>query len=118
MKLPNCENVIVDPAKVLDYLLNPKHPCGAGKARFFSEFGFCIERWKQLAEALREHGWTHDVALKQETGFGPRYVVQGELDTPVGLRPNVRTIWQLDQGAMAPRLITAYPLEEKHDQRT
>jgi len=66
-----------------------------------------------LAEALREHGRMHEVARISETGFGPRYAVEGELSTPDGRRPRVRTDWQRDQSAVAPRLISAYPLELK-----
>ena len=66
-----------------------------------------------MAEALREHGRRHEVARVHETGFGPRYVIEGELNTPIGRRPRVRTVWQMDEGAVAPRLISAYPLEAK-----
>jgi len=64
-----------------------------------------------LAEALREHRRTHDIVRAHETGFGMRYIVEGELNTPLGRRPGVRTVWQFDEGTIAPRLITAYPLE-------
>jgi len=50
------------------------------------------------------------VSRTWETGFGPRYEVEGELAAPDGRRPRVRTIWQVDHGEIAPRLITAYPL--------
>ena len=113
MKLPNPDGLIVERAKIADYLLNPAHRYGASKARFFSEFGFHLERWEILAEAFCEHGRSHDVARVRETGFGPRYVVEGELHTPAGRRPLVRTVWQMDDGTVAPRLISAYPLEEK-----
>lgn len=46
-----------------------------------------------------------------ETGFGPRYQVDGKLPTPDGRGPRIRTVWQRDKGQLAPRLITAYPLE-------
>jgi Domain of unknown function (DUF4258) len=48
-----------------------------------------------LADALREHGRTHEVTSQQKTGFGPRYVVEGELNTPTSCRPRVRTVWHL-----------------------
>ena len=83
----------------------------AGKARFFAHFGFRMAAWEQLAQALSEHGQTHDVTKTRETGFGPRYEVEGKLNCPNGRRPQVRSVWQLDQGAVAPRLLTAYPLE-------
>jgi len=113
MKLPNPDKLVVEREKIVDYLLNPSHRYGASKARFFIGFGFRIEEWEQLAEALREHGRRHEAARVRETGFGPRYVVDGELNTPRGRRPLVRTIWQMDEEAVAPRLISAYPLEAK-----
>jgi hypothetical protein len=103
--------LVVEQEKVVDYLLNPFHRYGASKARFFGEFGFRVEEWQRLSEALLEQGCAHDVVMIHETGFGPRYVVDGELDTPRGRRPHVRTVWQLDNGAQVLRLITAYPLE-------
>jgi hypothetical protein len=51
------------------------------------------------------------VTKAKETGFGPRYEVEGELETPDGRRPRVRTVWQVDEGQQAPRLITAHPIE-------
>jgi hypothetical protein len=113
MKLPNAKDALVEREKIADYLLNPAHRYGASKARFFNEFGFRLEDWKILAEALREHGQTYDVANVHETGFGPRYVVEGQLNTPIRRSPRVRTVWQMDKGAVAPRLISAYPLEAK-----
>jgi hypothetical protein len=71
MKLPNPDKLIVDHEKITDYLLNVGHRYGANKARFFAQFGFRIENWEQLADALREHGRTHEVMRQQETGFGP-----------------------------------------------
>ena len=112
MKLPNPDKLLVEREKIADYLLNPAHRYGAGKARSFTGLGFRIEEWERLAGALREHGRTHDVAGTRETGFGPRYVVEGILKAPDGRCPRVRTVWQMDEGAIAPRLITAYPLED------
>jgi hypothetical protein len=37
--------------------------------------------------------------------------VEAEIEAPDGRRPRVRTVWQLDKGQIAPRLITAYPLD-------
>ena len=113
MKLPNADQLVIEREKIVEYLLNPAHRYGASKARFFSEFGCQVEKWEILADALREHGRRHEVARVQETGFGPRYLIEGELHTPIGRRPRVRTVWQMEEGAVAPRLISAYPLEAK-----
>jgi hypothetical protein len=112
MKLPNEHLAIVEQEKICGYLLNSQHRYGASKARFFMEFGFTLESWQMLADALLEHGRQHEVSKEKETGFGPRYEVDGKLVAPDGRRPRVRTVWQIDEGNTAPRLITAYPLEE------
>jgi len=62
---------------------------------------------------LREHGQKHDVTKTREAGFGPRYEVEGRLSCPNGRRPRLRSAWQLDEGAVAARLLTAYPLESE-----
>lgn len=112
MKLPNVEHIVVEKEKIAEYLLNPTHRYGASKARFFALFGFSAETWEILAKALRDHGQQNDVSKVKQTVFGPRYEVEGTLRAPDGRRPRVRTVWQLDKGQIAPRLITAYPLEE------
>ncbi|MFH0341636.1 MAG: DUF6883 domain-containing protein [Chromatiales bacterium] len=112
MKLPNANLAIIEEAKVIDYLLNQKHRFGASKARFFGQFGFRPEKWEDLAAALRKHGRQNEVTKVRETGSGPRYEVEGESTTPDGRRSRVRTVWQVDDGEIAPRLITAYPLEQ------
>jgi uncharacterized protein DUF6883 len=110
MKLPNAHLAVVEREKIIEYLLNPGHRYGASKARFFAQFGFRFESWTILAAALREHGQRHEVTKTKETGFGPRYGVEGELIAADGRRPRIRTVWQVDKGDIAPRLITAYPL--------
>jgi hypothetical protein len=111
MKLQNRNQLIVEREKIVGYLLNVTHRYGASKARFFGGFGFRRENWEQLANALREHGQRHEIVKVRKTPFGPRYEVEGPLSTPSGRIPRVRTVWQWDRGELAPRLITAYPLE-------
>lgn len=111
MRLPNAEAAVVEREKIASYLLNRTHRYGASKAAFFRRFGFRLEGWEMLAESLRKHGQTHEVAKLKGTPFGPRYEVEGDLPTPDGRRPRLRTVWQLDKGCVAPRLTTAYPLE-------
>jgi hypothetical protein len=41
--------------------------------------------------------------------MGEKYVLEGLLETPGGKRPPVRTVWIIDAGLTAPRLVTAYP---------
>ena len=115
MKLPNAARAAVEEEKIKEYLLNLSHRYGASKARFFLSHGFRLEEWQTFAEALRKHGQTHDVSRTKETQFGPRYEIEGELDAPGGRKLRVMTVWQMDEGQLAPRLITAYPLKVQHD---
>jgi hypothetical protein len=108
--LPNADKAIVERDKILSYLMNIEHRIGASKAPFFGSFGFSAEKWEQLAKALLVHGQTHEVKRVRETDFGPRYEIEGTLKTPDGRAPFIRSVWQFDKGAVAPRLITAYPL--------
>ena len=110
MKLPNAHLAVVEERKITEYLLSESHRFGASKARFFAAFGFTVTSWRVFAEALREHARVGDVASTTETGFGSRFEVDGPLTAPDGRRPRVRTVWQVDAGVVAPRLITAYPL--------
>ena len=112
MKLPNAGKAVVEREKIADYLLNPAHRYGASKARFFLAFGFSLDNWEVLAAALLAHGRTHPVKRVHETSFGPRYEVEGRLQAADGRSPRLRTVWQWDRGAVAPRLITAYPLDD------
>ena len=113
MKLPSLEAAIVPRAKVEDYLLNLEHPIGGGKAKFFMRFGFTRERWQTLAAALRQHAHSNEVTQELADDEGRVFVIEGELSAPDGRRPQLRAIWLLELGHLAPRFITAYPL--RHD---
>ena len=67
MKLQNPDRLRVDSEKVVAYLLSPSHPHGRGKASFFVRFGFRVEDWELLAEALRTHGASRQVAKTVES---------------------------------------------------
>jgi len=49
MKLPSAHLALVDPEKIVDYLLNPAHPDNGGKAAFFVALGFSRDQWQPLA---------------------------------------------------------------------
>ena len=110
MRLPNAPLARVDEEKITQYLLQPNHPTGRTKARFFSQFGFRAEQWWVFAAALRSHGARHEVVRVVDTDYGMRYSVDGTIETPDGRSPGVRTVWQVDWEDGGPRLVTAYPL--------
>lgn len=107
--LPDGANAQVDRSKITGYLLSLEHPDGRGKAEFFMRFGFRLERWELLAEALREAGRSNPVTNVAQSRHGTRYTVDGPIQAPDGRRPIVRTVWIVESGN-PPRLITAHPL--------
>lgn len=113
--LPHAVSAYAERAKVVSYLLNPAHPDGRGKNDFFRSFGFAPDRWQVLAEALQEVARANLVKDEVVTEFGTNYVVEGEMETPVGRRVWVRTVWEITPEKPAPRLVTAYPGKAEHD---
>ena len=107
--LPNAYRARVDREKIIEYLLCESHPDGRAKAVFFVKFGFRVEQWEILAESLRKHGMTNPVAKIVSSEYGVSYCVEGPIETPGGARPNIRTVWIIEEGISEPRLITAYP---------
>jgi len=111
MKLPNADRAVVERDKIVDYLLNPAHPDNGGKAAFFMAFGYNLDEWRLLANALCRLVASVEVAKSVETVHGTKYVVDGAMETPSGLTIGVRTIWIVDRGLDRPRMVTAYPCE-------
>jgi len=110
LKLPDAEQAVVAREKITDYLLSESNVRGRDKNRFLRRFGFHPDRWPELAAALHQHGASGEVSRIVETPHGPRYYVEGSIETPDGRHPRIRTVWQFDRGRAYPRLITAHPL--------
>lgn len=114
VKLRNAHLAIVDRSKVLDYLLNDAHPDNGGKARFFVSLGFSREDPEHLVNAFRDLAEHGEVVHSRESVHGVKYVVDGWLPahTEESRRKPVRTVWIIDHGGDAPRLVTAYRRKE------
>jgi hypothetical protein len=106
--LPGVELARVDRERITAYLLEPAN--SRGKAAFFLGFGFVGAQWADFAAALKQHAVAHPVVSVVESRWGIRYSVDGPLDTPSGRTPQVRTVWIVERGRDAPRLITAHPV--------
>ena len=100
----------VRPEKVVDYLLNPAHPHGGPKARFFMAFGFSADRPQELVDALAGH-FIDKVPhrLIQTPGKAPRIMFEGRIQSPDSRNPRVRTVWWIDDELVG-RFVTAVPL--------
>lgn len=111
MKLPYSDRLEISQTKVAQYLLSSTHRAGRGKARFFSAFGFQASSWEMLAQTLQQHAKDNVVLQTEETPFGIRYVIEGPLIAPNGRELQIRAVWFIDTGSVAPRFVTAYPLK-------
>jgi hypothetical protein len=65
---------------------------------------------KKLAES-------NDVKNATESPHGQKYVILGRIQSPSGKTPLVQTIWIMDKGLDAARLVSAYPHKDErpHD---
>jgi hypothetical protein len=108
--MPNPAAAVVDKRKAVDYLLNAANPDNGGKAAFFAARGFLVSNPEVLIKALL--ALAHEnVARTTSSVHGDKYVIDGFLACPAGQASAIRTIWIVEQGAVAPRLVTAYPRE-------
>jgi hypothetical protein len=88
LRLPYLDRAVVPEAKIVNYLLNPRHSGGRAKARFLESFGLRLKDWQVLRDAIIAHAAANDVTASYQTRFGTRYEIDGRLPTPDGRAPN------------------------------
>lgn len=108
VRLPNADKAVVERSKLVDYLLNPEHADNGGKADFFAVLGFCPDKWRELADALRAFAQEHDITEMVESRHGCKYIVEGRINGPAGVSRRIRTVWIIEAAEDVPRLITAF----------
>jgi hypothetical protein len=109
MKLPHRKDAYVPAAKLSDYLLSETHPVGRLKSRFFRSMGFHEANIGLLEQQLVALAHSEEVEGLVESPYGRKFIIEGYLQTPVGLSVRVRTVWLLEPYDVRPRFITAYP---------
>lgn len=110
MKLPNRNKAYIHSSKIHNYLLSNIHPIGKWKARFFRAYGFEETNKDVLAQQFLNIARSEDVRDIISSPHGMKYIIEGTLETPVGILVKVRTVWIIDAGEDCPRFVTAYPL--------
>lgn len=101
-------NVAIPEDKIRKYLLDPTHPEGGAKAKFFLAGGFSDSEWLILDHALRHHPIDNAVESTVQNDFGVKYMVRCTIRTPDGRNPCILTVWMVD-GPGAARFVTARP---------
>ena len=110
MRLPNKESAYVSKAKLIDYLLSQTHVAGKSKSKFFRKYGFDDTNIAILEQGLKKIAREHDIIKITSTLYGEKYIIEGELQTPVGRTITVRTVWIIEKDEVIPRFVTAYPV--------
>jgi hypothetical protein len=108
MRLPNADRVAVDVRKVAEYLLSSTHPVGRHKARYFIALGFSNADTGAFIAEIRRIAATEDVASIEDTQFGRKYTVVGQL-TGAAATAEVETVWIQEHGQPFVRLVTVLP---------
>lgn len=108
-QLPRAAHATLADAKITQYLLNPAHPRGAAKARFFAAFGFSLANWAELKRALLNHPRQNPATDRASSSQGEKFEVSCALVTPDGRNPCIVSIWLIEPPSPNLRFITAYP---------
>lgn len=109
MPIPNAASAIIATEKLRAYLLNPLHKRGGAKARLLASLGYRSEAPQVLESDLRRQRLSLDASCSSQNAYRVTYEIEGPIVTPSGKSMPFCSIWQIDTGTDAPRLITMYP---------
>ena len=113
MELPNRHLAYVPEAKITRYLLDLNHPDGWGKAQEFRKRGYDDSNVATMITDLIGVAQTQPVSEVVTTQYGIKYVIYGVIQPPIGEDLLILSVWQIDRGRSAPRLLSAYLQEPK-----
>lgn len=106
--LPNARRAVIARDKLKNYLLNPnKSP---DKAKFFRSLGYNMRNYRRFEADIREEIKTAPAVATITNKYG-HTVTAYSVTMPLGINKKAMVVtgWQRDDGASAPRFITAYP---------
>ena len=111
-RVPGAEDAVAPDDKFRSYLLDPAHPKGGPKSKFFAELGWTQDRWEELRDHfLAELPFVEGIFSRVNEYNGAadyKAVIEivragGELLVPVG------TYWEVHPDHPT-KFLTAYPL--------
>lgn len=109
MRLPRADEATIPLQKLTEYLLSESHPVGSSKAAFFRGLGFGEASIHVFEKELWNAAQYEDVIEVVESSHGAKYVIDGEIRSPLGRVVAVRTVWIIESDQDRPRFVTAYP---------
>jgi hypothetical protein len=96
-------NIIIDTAKITNYLLVPKDK--NDKSKFLNELGYTLDNWEILVEDIKNIVLENEAIFQKESPFGgDLYEVKGQLRNFV-----VITIWLVLDNQNTFRFVTLFP---------
>ena len=107
--LPNHEQAYIPEPKLTKYLLSETHAVGKAKAKYFRSLGYTEANADQLADGLLMIAKSKEVSQAVTTPYGTKYIMEGDLFTPIGTTVRIRTVWVVESDDKRPRFVTAYP---------
>ncbi len=113
MRLPRNQDAVVPDEKITGYLLSESHPVGKAKARYFRRIGYSEKNVERLREDLIRIAVSSAVSEEVNTLLGIKYIIDGYVISPTGIRARLRTVWIIETGENLPCFVTAYPAGEK-----
>jgi len=90
--------------------LSETHSVGKAKAKLLRSIGFDEANVQILKKGLLAIACSQDVVEVITTLHGVKYVIDGDMTTPIGVTIKMRTVWIIDTGHKRPRFVTAYPV--------
>lgn len=110
MPIPDADRAVVEESKLVQYLLNPDHPDGGAKARWFGSRGYKRSNWRLLRDHLLAIGRQCPDFETERTPFGVKFIASGGIGVSGFPAGTVRTVWIVNTDGY-PRLVTAYPID-------
>lgn len=106
---------IIAPAKLVDYLLKPRHKEGGPKANFFIHTcGFSRQRPREFARALHAQlAAAVFLGKRRAPRGGVNYAFCGNILSPRRGEICITTVWHISVPGAVPHFITARPAGER-----
>jgi hypothetical protein len=101
--------VFIDAAKTRDYLLDPEHPRGGSKARFFQSLGYSRLAWRRLESDLRNAHDSGTMRSEVRTEHGDKYRLVSRITGSNGRSAIILTVWIVRDGESFARFVSAHP---------
>lgn len=98
-------------AKIIDYLLNPEHPDGGSKARFFLSHNCSISNFNKLKNIISAH-LTQSTKIRTENSqYGIKLIAEGDIILPDSFKTNMISVWMLNEDRKIIKFVTCYPIK-------